>query len=140
MKICIPTMGERGLDELVSEHFGRAPTFTVVDLEGLEGKELEGSAVASEAVKVVPNTSEHFGGVGHAPEIISGEDVEVMLCGGLGPRAIQMFEQFGVEVFVGLSGLGAGTAPVTVRDAIRAFQAGALHEATDADACREHRH
>ncbi|PXF50938.1 MAG: dinitrogenase iron-molybdenum cofactor biosynthesis protein [Candidatus Methanophagaceae archaeon] len=134
MKICIPTMGERGLDELVSEHFGRAPTFTVVDLEGLEGKELEGSAVASEAVKVVPNTSEHFGGVGHAPEIISGEGVEVMLCGGLGPRAIQMFEQFGVEVFVGLSGAE------TVRDAIRAFQAGALHEATDADACREHRH
>ncbi len=55
-----------------------------------------------------------------------------MLCSGLGPRAIGMFEQFGIEVYVGASG--------TVREAVRDFQAGMLHEATDADACREHRH
>ena len=119
MRICIPTLGDRGLDEFVSEHFGRAPTFTVVDTETKE-------------VKVIPNTGEHFGGVGHAPEIISDADVEVMLCSGLGPRAIGMFEQFGIEVYVGASG--------TVREAVRDFQAGKLHEATDADACKEHRH
>ena len=119
MKICIPTMGDKGLDEFVSEHFGRAPTFTVVDMETKE-------------VKVISNTSEHFGGVGHAPEIISEARAEVTLCSGLGPRAIGMFEQIGIEVYVGASG--------TVKDAIGAFQAGMLHEATDADACKEHRH
>ena len=33
MKVCIPTMGEKGLDNLVGEHFGRVPTYTIVDLE-----------------------------------------------------------------------------------------------------------
>ncbi len=121
MKICIPTMGNRGLDEFVSEHFGRAPTFTVVDMETKE-------------VKVISNTGEHFGGVKVGPDVIleGDADVEVMLCSGLGPRAIGMFEQFGIEVYVGASGM--------VKDVIRAFQAGMLHEAMDADACKEHRH
>lgn len=119
MKICVPTLGERGLEELVSEHFGRAPTFTIVDLSKNE-------------VKVVPNTSEHFGGTFLPPEMLSSEGVEVMLCSGLGPRAINMFESFGIEVYVGASR--------TVKDTIRAFQSGMLREATDADACKMHRH
>ncbi|MFZ2070254.1 MAG: NifB/NifX family molybdenum-iron cluster-binding protein [Halobacteriota archaeon] len=32
MRICIPTLGNGGLDDLVSEHFGRAPAFTIVDI------------------------------------------------------------------------------------------------------------
>jgi predicted Fe-Mo cluster-binding NifX family protein len=119
MKICVPTMGNKGLDDFVSEHFGRAPTFTVVDMETNE-------------INVFPNTSEHFGGVGAPPEILSEGGVEVMLCSGLGPKAINMFEQLGIEVYVGAGG--------TVRKAIRAFQSGRLHEATDADACKMHRH
>ena len=119
MKISVPTMGDKGLDELVSEHFGRAPSFTIVDTE-------------TEDVKVVSNTSEHFGGVGTPPELLSKEGVEVMLCGGLGPKAVKMFEEFGVEVYVGAHG--------TVRGAIDTFQAGNLRVATDANACREHRH
>ena len=57
MKICVPTMGEKGLDELIGEHFGRVPTYTIVDLD-------------TNAVKVIPNTSEHMGGVGYPPEIM----------------------------------------------------------------------
>ena len=33
MKICIPTMGEGGMQEAICQHFGRAPTFTMVDLD-----------------------------------------------------------------------------------------------------------
>ena len=119
MKICIPTLGNEGLDDFVSEHFGRAPTFTIVD-------------VAKNEVKIVQNTGEHFGGMGIVPEVVAEAGAEIVLCSGLGPRAISMFEQLGIEVYVGASG--------TVRDAIRAFQAGMLREATDADACRMHRH
>lgn len=122
MKIGIPTMGDRGLEETVSRHFGRAPTFTIVDIRTKE-------------VKVLPNTGEHFGGFKVAPEILAEAGVEVMLCSGLGPRAISMFEQFGVEVFVGVDSGGA-----TVSDAIRAFQAGLLREASDKNACEMHRH
>ena len=42
MKICMPTMGNGGLDGRVGEHFGRVPTYTIVDLE-------------TNNVKVVPN-------------------------------------------------------------------------------------
>jgi predicted Fe-Mo cluster-binding NifX family protein len=122
MKIGIPTMGDRGLEETISEHFGRAPTFTIVDMR-------------TDEVNVLPNTGEHFGGFKVAPEILSEVGVEVMLCSGLGPRAISMFEQFGIEVYV-----GADSGGTTVRDALNAFQAGVLHEVSDKDACALHRH
>jgi predicted Fe-Mo cluster-binding NifX family protein len=97
----------------------RAPSFTVVD-------------TGTNVVKVLQNTSEHMGGTGKPPELMAAAGVEVMLCSGLGPRAIQMFEQYGIEVYVGASG--------TVRDAIQAWKTGSLREATDKDACRMHRH
>jgi len=119
MKVCAPTMGNKGLNELVCEHFGQAPSFTIVDIK-------------TDDVKVVSNTSEHYGGIGTPPELLSKEGVEVMLCGGLGPKAVKMFEGFGVEVYIGASG--------TVKDAIDLYQSGKLSEATDANACKEHRH
>lgn len=119
MKLCIPTLGSGGLSDLVSEHFGRAPMFIVVNMMNNE-------------VHMVANTGEHFGGLGNVPELIAGAGAEVLICSGLGPRAITAFEQLGIEVYVGASG--------TVQDAIRAFQAGELVEASDATACKEHRH
>lgn len=119
LKVCVPTMGNGGLKEYVSEHFGRAPTFTIVDLSTNE-------------VRVIPNTSEHMGGMRKPPELIAGMGVQIMLCSGLGPRAIQMFEDQGIEVFVGAAG--------TVMDTIKAWREGKLQEATDANACKMHRH
>ena len=119
VRVCVPTMGNKGLEEDVGEHFGRASTFTIVNLSTNE-------------VKIIPNTSEHMGGTGKPPEIMAKAGVDVMLCSGLGPRAIQMFEEQGVEVFVGASG--------TVTNAIKAWKAGKLQEATDENACKEHRH
>ena len=117
MKVCVPTMGRNGLDEAVGEHFGRVPTYTIVDTETLE-------------VQVVDNTSEHLGGRGLPPEIIRRTGATAMLCSGIGRRAIAMFEEFGIEVYVGATG--------TVRDTIAMFRSGRLQMATDADACRQH--
>ena len=119
MKVCVPTYEMKGLDDTVCEHFGRAPTFTVVEIE-------------NGSVDTISNTGAHFGGSGLLPEMLSREGVQVMLCGGLGPRAVMMFEEAGIEVFAGAKG--------TVRDAIRAWQEGKLMEATDENACRENRH
>lgn len=117
MKICIPTIGEKGLDNLVGEHFGRVPTYTIVDLETNE-------------VKVIPNTSEHMGGQGHPPEIMSKEGVDIMVCRGLGRRAIMMFDELGIEVYIGASG--------SVKDAVAAFKQGKLQRAGVDDACGRH--
>lgn len=117
MKICIPTMGENGLDNQIGEHFGRVPTYTIVDLD-------------TNDVKVIPNTSEHAGGQGYPPEIMAREGVNVMICQGLGRRAISMFEQMGIEVYIGASG--------TVKDVVEAFKQGTLRKASEGDSCAQH--
>lgn len=119
MKVCIPTLGKRGLEDSVSEHFGRAPTFTIVDSETMK-------------VKVIENQSEHMGGIGKPPEHLAKEGVHVMLCSGLGPRAITMFEEFGIEVYVGAQG--------NVKNTIELWKFGKLQVATDENACKEHKH
>ena len=117
MKICIPTMGNNGLDDFVGEHFGRVPTYTIVDLETNE-------------VKVVQNTSEHMGGIGYPPEIMIREGVKVLVCRGLGRRAINMFDETGIDVYIGASG--------TVKDAVSAFKQKRLQKAGLGDACGQH--
>lgn len=117
MKICIPTMGEDGLENIVGEHFGRVPTYTIVDLDTNE-------------VKVIPNTSEHMGGYGYPPEIMAKEGVDIMICRGLGRRAIMMFEELGIEVYIGASG--------TVKETVEAFKHGLLQKASRDDACGQH--
>lgn len=119
MKVCIPTMGDRGLAEAISPHFGRGAGFTFVDTDTNE-------------VKIVDNTGEHGGGAGLTPgQIIVQEGADAVLCSGLGRRAIMIFEQNGVEVFTGATG--------TVEDAIKAWEGSSLKGATDADACAEHK-
>jgi predicted Fe-Mo cluster-binding NifX family protein len=110
-------MGQRGLDDSVGEHFGRVPTYTMVNLE-------------TNNVKVIPNTSHHMGGEGNPPEIMAKENIDVMICQGLGRRAISMFESLGIEVYIGASG--------TVKDAIEKFQKGKLQKATLDNACGKH--
>lgn len=117
MKLCIPSMGNKGLDEAVGEHFGRVPNYTVFETE-------------TEEVTIMDNTSEHMGGSGFPAEILAKAGIDTMLCGGLGRRAISMFEGSGVMVFVGATG--------TVRETIDKWKAGQLQAATDENACAQH--
>jgi len=117
MKAAVPTMGDRGLDEQVGEHFGRVPTYTIVDLD-------------SGDVTVIENASHHKGGQGYPPELLAEHGVDVMLCRGLGRRAITMFTDLGIDVCIGATG--------TVRDVIKAFKADGLRSADSGDACTRH--
>ncbi len=117
MKVCIPTMGDKGLDEQVGEHFGRVPTYTVYDSE-------------TEELNIMDNTSGHAGGSGYPAEILANAGINVMVCGGLGSRAISMFEQSGVMVYIGARG--------TVKEALDMWKAGQLTAATNEDACAQH--
>jgi predicted Fe-Mo cluster-binding NifX family protein len=119
MKVCIPTMGNGGMEEAVSQHFGRSATFTLVNLDTNE-------------VQVLQNIGEHMGGSVLPTDILRDRGVNVMIVGGLGPRAIQAFAEQCIEVFVGASG--------TVRDAISDWREGNLTKASSDNACKEHRH
>jgi predicted Fe-Mo cluster-binding NifX family protein len=112
-------MGENGMQEDICQHFGRAATFTIIDLDNGE-------------IKVLPNVSEHMGGKGLPTETIFAAGVQVMIVGGLGPKAVSAFSQAGIDVFVGAAG--------TVKDAIDDWRAEMLTRADLDNACKEHRH
>jgi predicted Fe-Mo cluster-binding NifX family protein len=116
-KICVPTAGTGGLDDQVGEHFGRVPTYTIVD-------------TATGDIDVVDNTSEHAGGSGLPADILSELGIDVLLCQGAGRRALSILEEKGIDVCVGVSG--------NVRQAVGDWQEGKLTGATDADACQRH--
>lgn len=117
MKLAVPSSDSGGLKDLVGEHFGRVPNYTLFDTETNE-------------VAIVKNTSEHAGGTGYPPEILAPAGAEAMLCGGLGRRAIMMFQELGIMVYVGARG--------TVQDAIQMWKDGQLQAATDETACQQH--
>lgn len=117
MRIAIPTEGKRGLEENVAYHFGRCETYTILDGEG-------------KLLEVIDNTSEHMGGEGLPPELLKKHGVNILLCQGLGPRAVDICEGMGIEVYVGKGG--------SAKEMFDLWKAGKLKRATMEDVCKEH--
>ncbi len=88
-KIVIPVEDANGLNAKLSQHFGRAPYFVVVEL-GENGKVLN--------LQMVPNKSEHFGGMGKPPEIIMSLEPNAVITYGMGFRALNMFQSANIAV------------------------------------------
>lgn len=108
MRIVISAEGENGLDSLVSPHFGRCPWFVLID----------GHDQAITNVQAVANPYSARHAPGQIPEFISNHGADVMMTGGLGRRAIAMFEEYGITVTSGASG--------TVRQALEGYLSGQL--------------
>lgn len=119
MNICIPVSAEQGFDSPLSPHFGRADAFALINDETNE-------------IRFFQNTGQHHGGAMTPAELIAKAGAHVVLCGGLGVKAVHLFEQQGIHVY--------NTASGTVADALNAYKTGKLPEATDATACQEHAH
>ena len=75
----------------VSPHFGRAPEFTFVTIENNEVVE-----------KIVLQNPGHA--VGTIPQFISKQGAKFMIAGGMGHRAQGFFNQYGIEVIIGVTG------------------------------------
>ncbi len=102
MKIAIPVEENRGWDSPICEHFGHAPYFAFVDTD-------------TDTVEVVANPlMEH--GPGDMPQWIASQNCHILVVRGIGSRAIQYFNQFGIQVYRGASG--------TVRDIVNAIKSG----------------
>jgi predicted Fe-Mo cluster-binding NifX family protein len=117
MKLCIPTMDEKGLDAVISEHFGKAPSYTLVDSETME-------------TKVFVNESDHNGGVGSPPEHLVRYGAEVVLASGAGAGAISKLNASGIKVYIGNKG--------TVREIVEKWRTGTLKEADPKGGCASH--
>jgi predicted Fe-Mo cluster-binding NifX family protein len=118
MKIVVPTDDGKGLEGVVAEHFGRCNTYTFLDEKG-------------NVMEVIGNTSEHMGGSGLPPELMKRHGADILLCRGLGPRALDLCKQLGIDVYVCQAG--------TVKEIFGKWKSGKIRRAGSEDVCEEHR-
>jgi predicted Fe-Mo cluster-binding NifX family protein len=100
MKVCIPLEGN-----MVSQHFGHTPEFLIATIE--DGK------TVSRNVEKSPG---HEPGL--LPKLMAAWGVTHVITGGLGRRALDMFDERDIEVISGVTG--------TADEALQAFLEGKL--------------
>lgn len=91
MRIAVSSMDNSGWEGAVSPHFGRCPYFTLIDVE--DG--------VVEQIEVVANP--HFANhqPGQVPQFVHAQGADMIIAGGMGRRAIAMFDQLGIQAYTG---------------------------------------
>ncbi len=117
MRISVSAIDDRGLESNIAQHFGRCPYYVFVDITDDQ----------IEAVEVLPNPYYENHTPRAVPAFINEHGADVMIAGGMGRRAIALFEQYQIKSYTGAVG--------TVRRALEQFHGGALVEA---EPCKDH--
>jgi predicted Fe-Mo cluster-binding NifX family protein len=76
---------------LVSQHFGHCMSYALFNLE--DGK-----------MTRLPDLENPGHEPGKLPRLLAAEGVNIVIAGGMGPRAIDLFEENGIQVILGVSG------------------------------------
>ena len=113
VRIVVPVSDDRGIDAQLSQHFGRAPFYAIIDLDE------KGNVIGQ---GTIANTSEHFGGVGLPPDRILQLKPKALITSGLGSKALRVFQDAGVAVL--------RTEANIVRDVVKAYNNNELQELT----------
>jgi predicted Fe-Mo cluster-binding NifX family protein len=111
MRIAFASEDKLGLEGEVSAHFGRCPHYTFLEVDGGTVK----------ACKVIDNPYHGNHVPGKVPEFINSGKVNVMIAGGMGPRAIEFFDGFRIEAVTGAFG--------KIKDVLAAYLRGELRGA-----------
>lgn len=122
MRVVVSADDSNGLNSVVNPHFGRCPYYVLVDLDGREVR----------GVNVVENPYYEHHKPGQVPSFIQGQGANVMLAGGMGRRAIDLFQRYGIEAVTGASG--------RVQHALERYLGGALQGAEPCDESVAHGH
>ncbi len=100
MRIAVAREGD-----MVSEHFGHCEQFVLFDIEG--------NSIVNTTVVDNP---------GHQPGFLPGflktKGVEVVIAGGMGPKAVDLFQSLGISTVTGVRG--------SIREVVDAYVAGRL--------------
>ena len=94
MKIAFACEEGKGLEGTSAHHFGRCPYYVFV--------EVENGQIQSVETRENPYFNSHATGV--VPEFIAGQGAGVIITGGMGPRAIDLFRRLGVQPITGAAG------------------------------------
>lgn len=122
MLIVISLETNNALESTVAHHFGRCPYFGLVTTEE---KEIQ-------SIEIIDNPYYAAHQPGQVPGFINEKKADVMISGGMGGRAIEFFEQFGIGAYTGASG--------TVSQTLKKYFAGELNEAAPCTESVEHGH
>ena len=121
VRIVIPVLDESGLNARLSEHFGRAPYFAVIELD-------ENGRILNQ--RTVSNVGEHFGGSGRRADFILQLKPNVIITYGMGPRGLSIYQSVRVAVLRANAN--------TVKEVIAAYNKDELEELTEG--CHQARH
>jgi predicted Fe-Mo cluster-binding NifX family protein len=84
---------ENNLESEVSEVFGRSPYFIIAEIENGEIKKTE----------IIENkNADQMGGAGiSAAQLMAEKNINVVITGNIGPRALDVLRQFNIEIYYG---------------------------------------
>lgn len=94
MKICFTADEANGLESVMSYHFGHCPYYVIVDIEGNEVKN----------VSNIPNPMADEHNPGDLPSFMKEKGIDVIITGGMGPKAQQYFADYGIKPITGAYG------------------------------------
>ncbi|HUU17781.1 MAG TPA: NifB/NifX family molybdenum-iron cluster-binding protein [Sedimentisphaerales bacterium] len=118
MRICIPVQTNEGLRALVNHHFGSSPYFLIYDSD-------------KEVFEVISNSDEHHShGMCHPLKVLDDQNLDAVVCVGMGARAVQKLRQGGLKAY--------RTKAETAEETIREYKEGGLEEITIENACIDH--
>ncbi|NMC60943.1 MAG: dinitrogenase iron-molybdenum cofactor biosynthesis protein [Candidatus Methanofastidiosa archaeon] len=89
MKVAIPTDLNGGLSDTIFNHFGMAPTYTIIEI--IDNKVID--------FEIIDNNSDHFGGSESPVELLLNKNVGIVICSNLGPRAMEVLRERGFDLF-----------------------------------------
>lgn len=112
-RIAIPLLN----GEVVDPHFGQAQEFTVFEIEGKEARFVE-------MLRAAGLQHQHKG----LADLFKSNDVDVIICGGIGPGMINGLQAVGLEIVSGAMG--------NVVEVADAYAAGKL--VSSGSVCQEH--
>ena len=118
MKLCIPTETNEGKNAMAYGHFGSAPYFTIVDIE-------------KDSVEIISNANQHHShGMCQPMNALIGKEINAVVTGGMGSRAVQKLNEGGIKAYRAVPG--------TVAEIVSQFTKGGLEEITVQSACAQH--
>jgi predicted Fe-Mo cluster-binding NifX family protein len=118
MLVCIPTNGNAGMNESLSDHFGSAAYFTLYDSD------------SGELQMVKNRNAGHAHGTCHPMTQLARYHIDSIICSGIGRRAIEMLKNDGVTVYQSDN--------KTVAEVVEEIKSGILKEVDPAKACMGH--
>ena len=118
MKLCIPIKENNGLKSEVYSHFGSSSAFMIYDTD-------------NDNIRLLDNSDQHHvHGQCNPINSINGQNIEAIIVGGKGARAISKLHANNIKVFQ--------SEPGTVEHNVNLFNKSLLKELTYKEACAHH--